>query len=193
MLTVGITGGIGSGKTTISKIFNTMGIPVYNADISAKTLINTDTFIKEKLTDAYGENIYDKGNINRKLLAEIIFSDVAQRQYVNSIVHPRVKADFKRWVTEQTTPFVLHEAAILFEIGLDKIMDATILVTAPEQIRIQRVIDRDGLDRNNVEARIKAQMSEVDKMALSDYIITNDGVQPVMPQILTIYKALTSK
>lgn len=138
---IGLTGGIGSGKTTVAGLIKKMGYPVYNSDIRAKEIVNDNAELKAKIITLLGENAYDeKGNYNRKWVAEQIFNDDEKRLSLNAIVHPAVKLDFAKWVAEQENNLVFKETALLFELGLDKNCDATILVTADEEIRIQRVM-----------------------------------------------------
>ena len=187
MLKVGITGGIGSGKTIVCRIFGLLGIPVFSADIQAKVLMDTEPEIKNKLTKRFGNNIYNNGVLNRPLLASVIFCNENELTFVNSLIHPLVRESFKEWCTQyKDCDYVLHEAAILFESGLYKDLDRIILIDAPEDTRIQRVIKRDGTNPESVKARIRKQMPAEQKKEMSDYIINNDGNKLIIPEILHI-------
>ena len=189
-LKVGITGGIGSGKTTVCKIFGTLGIPVYNADTQAKHLMNTDPELKTLLQGYFGNDIYRDGALDRHKLADIIFSDKTALEKVNSWVHPVVARDFEQWCARQTSPYVLEEAAIIFESNLAHRFEKTILVTAPESVRIERVCARDHITPEMVRKRMANQWPEEKKIALADYVIYNDNVQLVTPQVMEIHRQL---
>ena len=199
MLKIGITGGIGSGKTTVSKIFEVLGIPVYYADERAKVLMNTDEDIKHKIKELFGSKSYDAtGNLNRKYLASIVFNSKDKLQQLNDIVHPEVKRDFERWLKqhEGKEDYVMKEAALLFETGGDKELDYTILVFAPEKLRIDRVIKRDNVDEESVLARMRNQLDEDKKFDLADLVILNDNEHLLIPQVLQlhrIFKELASR
>lgn len=172
---IGLTGGIGSGKTAVAGLIKKMGYPVYNSDIRAKEIVNDNAELKAKIITLLGENAYDeKGNYNRKWVAEQIFNDDEKRLALNAIIHPAVKLDFEKWVAEQENDLVFKETALLFELGLDKNCDATILVTADEEIRIQRVMQRDEKSRAEVLSIIKKQMPEEEKRQKADFIIENN-------------------
>ncbi|HZW76902.1 MAG TPA: dephospho-CoA kinase [Flavobacteriaceae bacterium] len=173
MKIIGLTGGIGSGKTTVARMFEELGVPVYYADDEAKKLNDTSETIKTGLTNLLGNELYKEGKLDRKKLAEIIFSDKKILEKVNQIIHPEVAAHFKEWVSRQKSPYVLKEAAILFESGSYQFCDAVILVTAPEEERILRVMQRDNVTREQVMARMRNQWPEEQKKALADYIIEN--------------------
>ncbi|RKO72650.1 dephospho-CoA kinase [Sphingobacterium puteale] len=187
-LKIGITGGIGSGKTFICKLFEALGIPVYNADEEAKRLMNTDIRIKEKLIAQFGEATYKDGLLDRAFLADMVFSDKDKLELLNSIVHPIVIQEAKDWAERQTTRYSLKEAALLFESGSYKELDYTILVTAPMDIRIQRVIERDGATEQQVRERINKQLSDEEKLQLADFVIVNDGITPLLPQVWTLHQ-----
>lgn len=187
-LKIGITGGIGSGKTFICKLFEALGIPVYNADEEAKRLMNTDVRIKEKLIAQFGEATYKDGLLDRAFLADMVFSDKDKLELLNSIVHPIVIQEAKDWAERQTTRYSLKEAALLFESGSYKELDYTILVTAPMDIRIQRVIERDGATEQQVRERINKQLSDEEKLQLADFVIVNDGITPLLPQVWTLHQ-----
>lgn len=187
-LKIGITGGIGSGKTFICRLFEALGIPVYNADEEAKRLMNTDIRIKEKLIAQFGEATYKDGLLDRGFLANMVFSDKGKLELLNSIVHPVVIQEAKDWAERQTTRYSLKEAALLFESGSYKELDYTILVTAPMDIRIQRVIERDGATEQQVQERINKQLSDEEKLQLADFVIVNDGITPLLPQVWTLHQ-----
>lgn len=188
---VGITGGIGSGKSIICDIFKLLKAPIFEADVVAKHLIDTNDEIKNGLIDLFGNDIYtENGTINRLKLAGIIFNDDIQLEKVNSLIHPEVRAEFHKWAEQQTSPYVIHEAAILFESGFYKIMDLTILVSAPEEVRIKRVIKRDGASEAQVRERIKKQWTDEKKKKLANFEIKNDNQELVIPQIINIDKQL---
>ncbi len=180
MYKVGITGGIGSGKTTAAKVFEELGVPVYYADDEAKKLTNTSAEIKEALVELIGEDVYIKGELNRKLLASKIFSDKVLLEKVNAIIHPAVAKHFEEWVSNQNSVYVLKEAAILFESGSYKQLDAIVLVSADEDMRIERVTQRDGSTREEVKRRMANQWSEEQKIALADYIIKNNASKELL-------------
>lgn len=190
-LKVGVTGGIGSGKSTVCKVFGLLGIPVFEADLVAKELLNTNDKIKQKLIDLYGEEIYTRdGTIDRKKLADIIFNDDIQLAKVNNIVHPVVREEYHTWNDKQNSPYTIHEAAILFESGFYKMMDFTILVSADEKERIQRVAKRDGVTNKQVEERINKQWSDEQKLVLATKELKNNNRELLIPQILKIDKDL---
>jgi len=173
---VGITGGIGSGKTFICKKFKDMGVPVYNADERAKFLMENDEVLKQQLINHFGEEIYINSKLNKTLLANKIFNNKNELAFINSVVHPAVEKDVERWKEENKNfPYLIKEAALLFENGSYKKLDKTILVFAPEDERILRVMQRDNTSKEKVMSRIKNQMSDLDKMENADFIINNNG------------------
>ena len=186
-LKIGITGGIGSGKTIVCEIFKLLGIPVFQADFVAGKLINSDAVIRSELISRYGNDIYQTDRkVNREKLAGIIFNDDAELEKVNKIIHPFVRNEFMNWVKNQEAEYVIHEAAILFESGFYKMMDAVILVTAPEEIRIERVIKRNGLTRENVLSRIAKQWPDSEKRKFATFELINDNKSLLIPQIIEI-------
>jgi len=194
MLKIGITGNIGSGKTTISKIFELLGVPVFFADDAAKQVMTSDTLLMDEISQAFGGNSYfDDGTLNRKHIAAIVFNDELQLKRLNEIVHPAVFRAFDQWVAgKMDVPYVLKEAALLFESDSYKICDKTILVTAPLELRIKRVIDRDGLSRNEILNRESKQFTEEKKKALADFSIKNDDSELVIPQVLQLHEVIKS-
>jgi dephospho-CoA kinase len=191
MLKIGITGGIGSGKSTICKIFSALKIPVYNADIAAAILTHKSLEVKTQMISAFGEDIYEDGYLNRKKLAGIIFQDKSELEKVNSIIHPAVKIDYEKWVIINKSEFyTIKEAAILFESGANKQVDKVITVFAPIDLRIKRVILRENISEAEVLKRINSQMPEEEKLQKSDFIIYNDESQSVVFQVLKIHNIL---
>lgn len=192
MLKVGLTGGIGSGKSTIAKVFQALGIPVYNADDRARSIVNEDKDVQQRIIDLLGEASFKDGIYDRSFVASKVFKDADLLQKLNSIIHPSTVADFKQWLNEQDAPYILKEAAILFESGTNKGLDKVISVIAPEQLRIKRVQSRDNVEAEKVQERIKAQMTDAKREELSDYVILNDDQSFVLPQVLKLDKELRS-
>ncbi len=190
-LKIGITGGIGSGKTTVSKIFGLLGIPIFEADAEAKKLLDTSPEIKMDLIRHFGKSIYTEGGkIERKKLAHIIFNNEAALKIVNDLVHPAVRTTFENWTEQQESPYVIHEAAILFESGFYRIMDFTLLISAPEEQRIARVMQRDGTNKEQVKLRMAKQWSDREKEKLASKVLMNDNTSLLIPQIIEIDKNL---
>lgn len=191
MLQVGITGGIGSGKTTVCQIFERMGVPVYYADVRAKELMETDKNLIASIQNEFGNEVYDaEGNLNRKLLAEIVFGNEEKLLKLNSLVHPVVFKDNESWnqvLANKGYPYTLKEAALLVETGSYKTLDKLIVVTAPLQDRIARVMARDAATYDQVTARIKAQLPEEEKVKLADYVIDNNQIMDLVPQVTKIH------
>ena len=191
MLIVGITGGIGAGKSIITEIFKRLKIPVFNSDVEAKNFLD-DTVVKSNLKDYFGEIIFDTAKkINTKKLAEIVFNDPEALKYLNSLIHPLVRNHFKNWCLLQiSNPYVILEAAILFESGFNKDVDKTITIFSPKEIRISRIMKRDGMNEQEILQRMKNQMDDEIKNKFSDFIIYNDEEHLVIPQVLKIHKDL---
>ncbi|MEO8148041.1 MAG: dephospho-CoA kinase [Bacteroidia bacterium] len=191
MTRIGITGNIGSGKSTIAKAFAVLGIPVYYADIQAAMLMSTNAEIISGLRKIFGDDIYDEYELlDRKKLSELLFNNDHYRKQVNALVHPVVAQDFEEWFSYQNAPYVLKEAALLFESGSNMQLDKIICVVAPLELRIKRVLQRDERSEEQIRAIDSKQMSESEKSRLSDYIIYNDETAPVLPQILNIHKRI---
>lgn len=190
MLKVGITGGIGSGKSTVCRVFNTLGIPVFFADSAAKYLMNNDPTLVSNIKDLFGADIYTNGSLDRPKLSSIVFSKPELLQQLNAIVHPATIAYGNNWMEAQTSPYVLKEAAIFFESGTYKDMDIMIGVFAPKELRIHRAMRRDGTTRAKIEARIAQQMNEEEKMAKCDHVILNDDIHAVIPQVERLHEQL---
>jgi dephospho-CoA kinase len=191
MLKIGITGGIGSGKSTVSKIFELLGVPVYYADNRAKDILMRDTELIAQIKQHFGERIYDEnGVLNRKQLGSIVFNDKDKLALLNSLVHPATIRDSDQWASRQHSPYVLKEAALLFETESFHHLDKIIGVFAPQPLRVHRVMKRDNVTRNEVLARIYKQIDETIKMRLSDFVIYNDEQHMVIPQVLTLHEKL---
>jgi dephospho-CoA kinase len=191
MIKVGITGGIGSGKSIICEVFKLLGVPVYHADIAAKILSDTDDDIRNELIRLFGEKIYDGKILNRKLFSEIIFNDQTALNNTNRIFHYRVVDHFQKWAElYQDSQYILMEAAILLESGTYKILDRIITVSAPEQIRISRTLSKGSFNRQIIKNIIKSQHPEEEKIKQSDYVIYNDNKTLILPQILEIHEQL---
>jgi len=191
MLKVGITGGIGSGKTMVCSVFEKLGIPVFYADIEARRLMVSDVPLKEKIVKYFGIEIFDDNfQLNRSKLAAIIFNNKEALSAINELVHPVVRNEFNRWSEKQSAPYVIEEAALIFESGLATNFDKIITVSAPVNVRIERVMKRDTIARENVIERINNQMDEGQKLQQSDFIIVNDGKEMLLPQIINIHNKL---
>ncbi|MES2557624.1 MAG: dephospho-CoA kinase [Bacteroidota bacterium] len=182
-LKVGITGGIGSGKSTVCAVLVAMGYPVYNSDERAKTIMETSPGVREQLITAFGEPTFENNQLNRTYLAQAIFNNPSKREQINAIVHPAVRADFQQWVIAQTSPIVFQESALLIETGGYRLLDYTVLVTAPEELRIQRVVKRDAADETAIRSRINSQLSDEEKRKSADFVITNDEQSLLLPQV----------
>jgi len=187
---IGLTGGIGSGKSVVAKIFSTMGIPVFNADEAAKHIMQTSPEMKAKLIEQFGSSIYDASGLQKEKLAAIVFNDPYQLQLLNAIVHPVTIQAAKDWAANQTSPYVIKEAALIFESAAADGLFKVIGVTAPLSLRIQRVMQRDGVSKEQVEARMQHQISDTIKMRLCDYVIENNNQQMLIPQVLELDKAI---
>lgn len=183
MKLIGITGGIGSGKSVVSLLLEAYHIPVYCADRESKRLTFSSPVIREHLTALLGQEIYTNKGLNRSLMASLIFRDAALLEKVNGIIHPEVSRDFDLWRERLHTPACAMESAILFESGFDKKMDVRLMVYAPEELRIRRVMERDGLSESDVRNRMNRQWSDERKKELSDITVLNDGKTPLIPQI----------
>jgi len=193
MLKIGITGNIGSGKTTVCHIFETLGIPVYYADHRGKFLLESNENVKAKVLAAFGDGICGpNNNINRALLADIVFHDTAKLTLLESIIHPAIFDDFNLWVALQNSPYILKEAALLFEAGTYKKLDKVVTVTAPFQTRLQRVQLRSQTTEEQVRARENRQWPEEKKIERADYVIYNNEEQLLLPQVLKLHKLFLS-
>lgn len=186
MLRIGLTGGIGSGKTTVARIFELLGIPVYYADVAAKRIMREDQVLVEQLKKVFGASVYVDGELNRPFLAEQVFADKRKLEILNSLVHPATIRDADRWLKSQTAPYAIKEAALIFESGSQDQLDYVIGVSAPESLRILRAMKRDQLTRDAVKDRIRNQLSESIKMKLCHFVIFNDEQQLVIPQVVAL-------
>jgi dephospho-CoA kinase len=192
MKRIGLTGGIGSGKTVVSNLFQLMGVPVFNADDCAKKLYDTDPFVRDSLVNLFGPAIYQGTKLNRALLAELIFNQSDLLKQVNALVHPKVGDQWANWVLNQkNTPLVVQESALLFEAGMAGQFDAIITISAPESQRVERVCHRSHLSEAQVLKRMNNQLAEMEKIKKSDYIIVNDNYEPLIPQVLTVLHQLS--
>ena len=188
MKIIGLTGGIGSGKSTIAKEFAARGIPVYNSDDEAKKLIATNAQLRQRITETFGENAYINGQYNKAYIAQIVFNDANQLAQLNAIVHPALAVHFREWVQQQNTPYVIKAAAILFESGSYKDCDFIITVVAPENLRIARVIARDHCTEAQVKVRMAQQWTDAQRIALSNAVIENIDLEKAKQQVERIVK-----
>ena len=193
MKVIGITGGIGSGKTTTCQIFEQLGTAVYYADVRAKQLMAQDP-LKSKIIQAFGEKAYQNGQLDRSYLANEVFNSKERLSVLNGLVHPAVADDFDAWLEEnEKAPYVLKEAAILFESGAYQAVDYTVLVIAPEEVRINRVMERDAVTHDEVMQRMKNQWTQERKVKLADHIINNHGDHLLIPQVLELHQKFSKK
>jgi dephospho-CoA kinase len=190
MIVVGLTGGIGSGKTTIAKSFEALGVPVYIADDEAKALMNQSKVIKRKLIDLFGEMAYFEGKLNRPYLAEKIFNDKSLLSQMNGIVHPKVASHFKRWLNKQSTPYIIKEAAIIFENNLESQYDYIITVVANQDLRIRRIMKRDNASETKIKSIMRNQLSDEEKIKKSDFVITNNTLELAKSQVIEIHQQI---
>ena len=188
MLRIGLTGGIGSGKSTVARIFEVLGVPVYSADDASKRLMAEDPELKKNIINSFGKESYVEGELNRKYLSDQVFNDSKKIELLNSLVHPATIKDAEQWIKKQKAPYVIKEAALIFESGSNKILDFVIGVKSPLLLRIQRTIQRDNVTAEQVEARMKMQMDEEEKLSLCDFIIINDEKQMLIPQVLLLHE-----
>jgi len=191
MLKIGLTGGVGSGKTTVSKIFASLGVPVFYADDIAKKIMNEDTILKQEIINLFGEEAYTE-SLNRKHIADIVFNDAFKLEQLNALIHPRTIEAANKWMQQQTKPYVIKEAALMFEAGASTNLDYIIGVYAPQYLRINRVMKRDMFTKDQVLERINNQIDETIKMKLCDFVIVNDEQQAVLPQVINLHKKFLS-
>lgn len=191
MIKVGITGGIGSGKTTVCEVFERLGVPVYYADKQAKYLMETDKKLREAIRQLFGDEAFDaENNLNRAFIAGIVFKDEEKLLALNALVHPAVKADYDSWnaiLARKEYPYSLKEAALLVESGSYKDLDKLIVVSAPLEDRIKRVMARDNVSEEQVKARIDAQLPDAEKVKLADYVIDNNLIMELVPQVSKVH------
>ncbi len=190
MLKIGLTSGIGSGKTTVAHIFEVLGIPVFYADDAAKQLMNEDENLKQQIITHFGEESYLDGKLNRSYLSRVVFSDAEKTNLINSIIHPATIANAELWMNKQTTPYAIKEAALIFEANAEKQLDLVIGVQSPLSLRIHRVMQRDNITEEAVLARMQKQMNEEEKMSRCDFVIVNDEVELLVPQVVALHEKL---
>lgn len=190
ILKVGLTGGIGSGKTTVAKIFETFGIPVYYADDAAKRIMNENETLRAGIIDLFGAESYEGNQLNRPFVASRVFNDEQQLLALNALVHPLTIEDAEKWMGQQTAPYIIKEAALVFESDVWKHLDKVIGVSAPHELRLQRTMQRDKITSEAVEARMAKQMIEEEKMKRCDYVIYNNEEQLLIPQVIALHEKL---
>ena len=187
---VGLTGGIGSGKTTVSQMFKSLGIPVYNSDEEAKALMQSSEVLKQELIELLGDSCYQNGQLNRSFIASKVFSDKALLEKINAIVHPKVASHFEAWFSKQNAPYVIKEVAILFETKSQQFFDFILTVTAPDESRIQRVMHRDNKSKSEVELVIKNQLAESEKINQSHFVIYNNIISETKQKVHEIHNEI---
>ena len=190
MLKIGLTGGIGAGKTTVAHIFEILGIPIYFADDAAKKLMNENEHLRQEIIKNFGSESYIDGKLNKSFLAEAIFSDPEKTLLINSIIHPATIADAEKWFQKQQGPYAIKEAALIFEANAENNLDLIIGVSSPLEMRLQNVMKRDGITLEAVEKRMQHQMEENKKMERCDFIINNNGTDLLIPQVISIHENL---
>ncbi len=194
MLRVGLTGGIGSGKTTVARIFEVIGIPVYYADLEARRLMNEDPTLRSAIIDAFGEKAYDAdGKLDRPYIAALVFNQPDKLSLLNSLTHPATIRDAESWMRDQRTPYAIKEAALIFESGSDQYLDFVIGVQSPLALRINRIMERDRITEDEVLIRMRRQMNEEEKMKKCDAVVVNDEVSFLIPQVLKIHQLLLKR
>lgn len=190
---VGITGGIGSGKSTVAQVFSTLGVPVYYADDAAKHIMNVNPEVKQAIVGIFGEDVYEGGTLQRKVLSSKVFNDKNKLAQLNAIVHPATIRFGNEWLARQTYPYAIKEAALLFETGTAAQLDFIIGVYAPDALRIHRVMERDNVSRELVKQRMEKQIQEQIKMRLCDAVIVNNDQEMVIPQVLALHEQLLER
>ena len=190
VLRVGLTGGIGSGKSTVAQIFEVFGIPVYYADISAKKLMNEDAELRSGITNIFGNQAYVDNILDRRYISSIVFSDPEKLQRLNALVHPATKKDGEAWMQQQTSSYAIHEAALIFEAKVTDRLDLVIGVSSPLELRIKRAMERDNVSREEVLKRMDQQLDEDLKMSKCDFVLINDEQQLLITQVLDLHKKL---
>ena len=190
MMIVGLTGGMGSGKTTVGKFFIELGIPVYNSDVSAKELMKSSKKVKKSIIKLLGKDAYKGKKLNKRYIAESVFNNRVLLKKLNAIVHPAVRKDFLKWIKKQDAPYVIQETALIFENDSERLYDKIVLVTAPLNLRLNRVMDRDGSTENEVSARLKNQLVDAEKIPLSDFVIENVELLKTKAIVEDVHSAL---
>ncbi len=193
MIKVGLTGGIGVGKTTVAKIFESYGIPVFYSDTVSKELLSTDTELKNSVVELFGEDSYKGNQLNRKHIAAQLFADHTKREALEAVLYPSVREAFNQWASEQNSPYVINESALIFEKNLQSYFDKIILVKAPVDLRVERVMKRDSSSEKEVRARIQLQNHESQIEHLSDFVINNDNSTKLESICLNIHNKLTNQ
>jgi len=190
-LRVGITGGIGSGKSIVAKVFSVLGVPVFNSDLVAKQILASNAEVMTSVKEYFGDQAYLENGPNREFLAQVVFDDPAKREKLNSIIHPQVGRAFERFCgANESADYVLKEAAIMVESGAHEHLDLLILVTAPEELRMQRILSRDKTNRKAIEGRMSAQLTDEQKRPYASFEIKNNGKNPVIPKVLQIHNTI---
>ena len=190
VLRVGLTGGIGSGKSTVARIFEVLGTPVYYADIAAKRLMNEDAALRSAITDLFGREAYSNDILDRKYISSIVFSEPSKLALLNSLVHPATKKDAEAWMQQQTVPYAIHEAALIFEAKVYERLDQVIGVSSPLELRIKRAMERDKVGRDEILKRMRQQLDEDLKMSKCDFVLINDEQHLLIPQVLDLHEKL---
>lgn len=190
MIVVGLTGGIGSGKSTIAAMFHELGVPVYNSDERAKHLMNTSKKIRKQLIELFGKKAYLEGNLNRTYIAKKVFNDTDLLEQLNQIVHPVVRKDFLKWTKKQNASYVIQETALLFENNAQELYDSVILITAPKELRIERVLSRDESTKEQIIARMNNQLDDQTKLELADFVIENIDLKTTALKVLEVHEAI---
>lgn len=190
VLKAGLTGGIGSGKTLVARVFELLGIPVYYADTAAKTIMNEDESLKALMVEHFGERAYTNGILNRAYISSVVFEDNEKLALLNSLVHPATIRAAEQWMQQQNTPYVIKEAALIFESGSQEALDLVIGVYAPGHLRIHRTMQRDNISREAVLKRMSHQVNEELKMKLCDFVLYNDEQQLLIPQVMALHEQL---
>ena len=193
MLKIGLTGGIGSGKTTVAKVFTTLGIPVYHADLEARRLMENEPTLIELIRHHFSEKAYENGSLNRSYISSIVFNDKKKLDLLNSLVHPFTIEDGKQWMEKQKSAYAIKEAALIFESGSQGEFDLIIGVYAPEALRLFRTMQRDHIDKAIVKSRMNNQIKEEIKMKLCDEVLMNDEQQLLLPQIINLHHQLMER
>jgi len=193
VIRVGLTGGIGSGKSTVARVFEVLGIPVYYADEATRQLMNTDEILKKEIISNFGEESYSNGQLNRPYIASIVFNDKEKLELLNALTHPATIRHANAWMQQQTSPYVIKEAALIFESGSAENLDYVIGVSAPKPLRIQRVMERDHISAEEVQKRMSRQLSEEMKMKLCDFVLVNNDSDLLTPQVLALHEQLLKK
>jgi dephospho-CoA kinase len=193
VIRVGLTGGIGSGKSTVARVFEVLGIPVYYADEATRQLMNTDEALRKEIISNFGEESYSNGQLNRPYIASIVFNDKEKLELLNALTHPATIRHANAWMQQQTAPYVIKEAALIFESGSAENLDYVIGVSAPKTIRIRRVMERDHISSEEVQKRMSRQLSEEMKMKLCDFVLINNELDLLTPQVLALHEQLLKK